>query len=861
MAKANSAVPAQRGTTKLTPLDVETRGRSAQATRWRVALATAALISAALIITEALSATVSEPVVIGLLIVVSYLTGAALVRALAARFLKQVDGESSPRGSDPSSQEPSGTVITCSGGGIKSASFCLGALHALAASGTYGRAKHLIGVSGGGYAAAAFTTVAAAGTERPFASMSTEVSTLRRRTNYLASSSRVRFEFFASLLLGIALTVIIFGAAAGLWIWVLARHVRVIVESRNWAVDKSWGYGDPAAWGWLAAPAALVILSVVVFLYSRARADDPTWTRGISSRADKSWRADTPNLLAGWCVAWLVAVPGLAALAITMHNVWLEHGSLIGLGVSQLQALVGGASFAVVVALVRSAIKGLRVTSDTTSFSGALLRTFRQWVAPRLALAVMAVLAALTVATLLAFELTSTDQGASQRWFTVDGSLLPAIAGVVLVVTTVLFTANSTSMHVFYRERLAHAYLSHGVGGSATAYSLSLSGLPTTPAPENTSHAKPSVASAQHESASSDAGTTTPPKTRTQLEATGGVEAVDAGADSHDDEGMEVSSSVGVPTESSKVTPKRDAPKIPKSRFPPLTLCALANVQDDELAPTGRFGVPFVFSDSRIGLSDEGFSAECAQPQVSYMKRAGITVTLAQAVATSGAAVAPLAGRESRMRPYRVLLALANVRLGVWLPNPCWNEHEREWTGWRRLVMMLDERMNRPSGMGILAETFSTVSVFAPWLYVTDGGHYDNLGLVEALRGRPARVIVLDGSGDAEDAFPTMGRAIATARMDLGIEIDFDPTPMVRGMRAHPRSAWVTATGRYLDGTKVVINYVKCVEPEGLTWDLASYASSHPGFPATSSSLEMYDEFDFEAYRALGQELVQRAGF
>src|SRR5690242_215032 len=47
-------------------------------------------------------------------------------------------------------------VITCSGGGIRSASFCLGALQRLSELGLYDKASTVIGVSGGGYTAAAF---------------------------------------------------------------------------------------------------------------------------------------------------------------------------------------------------------------------------------------------------------------------------------------------------------------------------------------------------------------------------------------------------------------------------------------------------------------------------------------------------------------------------------------------------------------------------------------------------------------------------------------------------------------------------------------------------------------------------------
>ena len=50
----------------------------------------------------------------------------------------------------------SGSVICCSGGGIRSATFCMGGLEALSVAGIYQKSTAVIGVSGGGYSAAAY---------------------------------------------------------------------------------------------------------------------------------------------------------------------------------------------------------------------------------------------------------------------------------------------------------------------------------------------------------------------------------------------------------------------------------------------------------------------------------------------------------------------------------------------------------------------------------------------------------------------------------------------------------------------------------------------------------------------------------
>jgi hypothetical protein len=51
--------------------------------------------------------------------------------------------------------------------------------------------------------------------------------------------------------------------------------------------------------------------------------------------------------------------------------------------------------------------------------------------------------------------------------------------------------------------------------------------------------------------------------------------------------------------------------------------------------------------------------------------RGGMRLTSMMAVGMSGAAVSPAMGKF-RIGPARALLALTNIRLGVWLPNPAY---------------------------------------------------------------------------------------------------------------------------------------------------------------------------------------------
>jgi hypothetical protein len=343
---------------------------------------------------------------------------------------------------------------------------------------------------------------------------------------------------------------------------------------------------------------------------------------------------------------------------------------------------------------------------------------------------------------------------------------------------------------------------------------------------------------------------------------------------------------------------------------PRLVACAVANVTDSDLIPSKRGCTPFVFDDAQMGLTERMLPSR-------YARRASATyefaadqnyrdATIPAAVAMSAAAFSPLAGRENvRLAPYRVVLALGNARLGVWLPNPMWvdevglvprllalGRYDEAQEAWAALappdraylaktskavraivdgdVLKTPDEAPRPPStfrevweafrgvfkkpgiFSLILEAFGSASVYDRFLYVTDGGHYDNLGLIEALRRRPDHIYVLDASNDPEDTFHALGQAMATAQMDLSCEITMDPRPLRR--LGDDRSGAACRSGNFLyaDGSGGAIHLVKAILTKDAPWDIEAYASTHSDFPRTSTGRQLYSEFDFEAYRALG---------
>src|ERR1019366_9431700 len=95
------------------------------------------------------------------------------------------------------------------------------------------------------------------------------------------------------------------------------------------------------------------------------------------------------------------------------------------------------------------------------------------------------------------------------------------------------------------------------------------------------------------------------------------------------------------------------------------------------------------------------------------------------------------------------LVALLNVRLGWWLGNP----------GQEGAATF---RMEGP-GFAIwplLSETFGLTTDAKPYVYLSDGGHFENLGLYEMVRRRCRFILVVDAGCDKDFAFEDLGNAV-----------------------------------------------------------------------------------------------------
>jgi choline dehydrogenase-like flavoprotein len=163
-------------------------------------------------------------------------------------------------------------------------------------------------------------------------------------------------------------------------------------------------------------------------------------------------------------------------------------------------------------------------------------------------------------------------------------------------------------------------------------------------------------------------------------------------------------------------------------------------------------------------------------------------LTLGQWLAISAAAVATGAGRLTSV-PQSLLLGLLNVRVGYW-----WNSGIRNSKRpgryppnlWRRLKSVPAFAFRTQAMLLNEWRAYFPGPAEKRW-FLSDGGHFENSGLFELIRRRLAFIIAIDGGEDNEYRFDDLAILIRQARVGFGATIDwFDPSPA----RAQGKRAW-----------------------------------------------------------------------
>ncbi len=269
-----------------------------------------------------------------------------------------------------------------------------------------------------------------------------------------------------------------------------------------------------------------------------------------------------------------------------------------------------------------------------------------------------------------------------------------------------------------------------------------------------------------------------------------------------------------------------------------------------------RGGDSFIFSPLYCGSKATGW-----RETSDYLKG---EVTLATAMAVSGAAVNPHSGSSgrgvTRNKAVSFILGILNLRLGIWLPNP--NPQFKPWNAF------YPGNFLQSAWYGIKSWTgHQGYFEDAGCLQISDGGHFENLGVYELIRRELDLIIISDASADVAFTFADFRNALRLAEADLNVEIKLDDNEKLSNLMpdegkamglpmAEAQKGYLSGTIRYKNNNEGRFIYLKSTMIGGQRIRTKSYKLEYPRFPDQPTSDQFFDESQFSAYRDLGYTIA-----
>lgn len=320
---------------------------------------------------------------------------------------------------------------------------------------------------------------------------------------------------------------------------------------------------------------------------------------------------------------------------------------------------------------------------------------------------------------------------------------------------------------------------------------------------------------------------------------------------------------------------------------PKFVFACSATITGPEKPAPGLNAVSYVLSADLVGGPELGwFQTEklldASPPRICR------DLTVEAAVAVSGAAFASAMGRQDK--GIEKLLAISGARLGTWLPNPYFvrqlcNDADCRPSDPDDPPRVLPKSLPTIRGAGYLyREILGINNKDARLVQITDGGHYDNSGLVEALRRRCRLIIVIDGGGDPPPLPTGLTDALRLAKYELGVNIalkrkgsySLENIAPGSGTQFAKDNALASLNPRITRGAVVTgeitypaaaglmvctgtLIFVKAVVSQACPYWLLSYAASSEIFPHDPTSDQWFNEGQFAAYTELGRVIAKEA--
>lgn len=223
-------------------------------------------------------------------------------------------------------------------------------------------------------------------------------------------------------------------------------------------------------------------------------------------------------------------------------------------------------------------------------------------------------------------------------------------------------------------------------------------------------------------------------------------------------------------------------------------------------------------------------------------------------MAISGAAFAPGLGGQTSTG-MALLLFMAGVRLGYW-----W-ESDAPVRGWRA-------HLPPPKYRLLYGEAFASFGGIGDrFWYLSDGGHFENTAAYSLLREGARMIVAVDAAADPTYIYGDLENLVRKARIDLQVEVEFvdvDASGVERlalfgsldQLRDPASSACIAlARVKYPAGPPGWLVYVKPNIFGGLPIDLINYKREHPAFPQEPTTDQFFSESQWESYFRLGRAL------
>jgi hypothetical protein len=283
------------------------------------------------------------------------------------------------------------------------------------------------------------------------------------------------------------------------------------------------------------------------------------------------------------------------------------------------------------------------------------------------------------------------------------------------------------------------------------------------------------------------------------------------------------------------------------------------------------------------------------------MEFTGEALPLGTWLSISGAAFSTGTGMRTSLG-LSLLAGLANVRLGRWWDSGVIRKPPEK-SFRRKTSLRIEDAFARifPVQTYLLDELLARFPGTSRrhW-YLSDGGHFENMGGYELLRRRLRFILIVDAEMDADFTYGGLANLVRKARIDFGAEVHFltedqldevvveEARPYIGTLAQLQRGVWkdvpedeskphgrLETPGR--DGFSLAhaalarVTYASANgNPEAYSWllyvkptltgrepvDVREYHAAHPIFPHESTIDQFFDEAQWESYRRLGEYIA-----